>query len=76
MHDRAVKIFQVYKNLLILGLLGIPIGLVVGGSMRDWKGITGDHGFPKRTSHAVNSIFSFRRSIDRLCLFKIRRKKQ
>ena len=31
MHDRAVKIFQVYKNLLILGLLGIPIGLVVGG---------------------------------------------
>lgn len=33
MHDRAVKIFQVYKNLLILGLLGIPIGLVVGGSM-------------------------------------------
>ena len=31
MHDRAVKIFQVYKNLLILGLLGIPLGLVVGG---------------------------------------------
>ncbi|WP_287714736.1 chloride channel protein [Blautia sp.] len=31
MHDRAVKIFQAYKDLLILGLLGIPIGLVVGG---------------------------------------------
>lgn len=31
MHDRAVKIFQAYKDLFILGLLGIPIGLVVGG---------------------------------------------
>ena len=77
MHDRAVKIFQVYKNLLILGLLGIPIGLVVGGidavfgrvllAITDFR-----NGHP----HAVNSIFSFRRSIDRLCLFKIRRKKQ
>ena len=31
MIERAGRIFQNYKQLLVLGLLGIPIGLVVGG---------------------------------------------
>ena len=31
MYGRVKRTFQTYKELLLLGLLGIPIGLVVGG---------------------------------------------